>query len=114
MTESPRPRIEFVSQHTLNLAFESTLAHYVQHQIQLESKISRANAPNPRYNQPPGTRSVLEKPIHPDSGQTVAIVHDYLLADGKTIGASGKKYPKRVIWEDVDYRVRNPSSEPHG
>jgi hypothetical protein len=44
----------------------------------------------------------------------VALVHYYLLADGQTIGASGKKDPKRVIWQGVDYRIRTKVSKPHG
>jgi hypothetical protein len=50
----------------------------------------------------------------PDSGQLVALVHYYLLADGQTTGASGKKDPKRVIWQGVDYRVGKEESKPHG
>jgi hypothetical protein len=34
------------------------------------------------------------------------MVHYYLLADGVTIGASGKKDPKRLVFEGVDYRLR--------
>jgi hypothetical protein len=44
--------------------------------------------------------------IDPETNRTVAMVHYYLLADGVTIGASGKKDPKRLVFEGVDYHLR--------
>ncbi len=90
------------------------VAHYVQLQIELESVIKREHSPNPAYNQPPGTRSILAELIDPTSRQLCALVHYYLLPDGVTIGASGKMDPKRVVFRGVDFRVRDPSSVSDG
>ena len=82
------------------------VAHYHKRQISLATRVAYSRPASPIFNQPPGTTSIMESLTDPDSGHLVALVHYYLLADGKTIGASGKKDPKRVIWEGVDYRIR--------
>jgi hypothetical protein len=41
-------------------------------------------------------------------GRTAAIVHYFLFPDGR-IGASGKKDPKRVVFEGIDYRLNAES-----
>jgi len=41
-------------------------------------------------------------------GRTAAIVHYFLVPDGR-IGASGKKDPKRVVFEGIDYRLNEES-----
>ena len=85
------------------------VAHYHQREIALDAEIAYDKPPNQNNNQPVGTRSIIEKWIDPVSHRLVALVHYYLLSDGKSIGASGKKDPKRVIWEGVDYRVKERS-----
>jgi hypothetical protein len=66
----------------------------------------RESRPGSNNTQPPGTRSIMARLIDPETNRTVAMVHYYLLADGVTIGASGKKDPKRLVFEGVDYRLR--------
>ena len=90
------------------------VAHYLKRQTTLMTKVVYAKPAGGNYNQPSGTTSIMEELSDPGSGQLVAPVHYYLLADGQTIGASGKKDPKRVIWQGVDYRIRNKASKPHG
>jgi len=82
------------------------VAHYRKRQTELLSKIIYAKLASPKYSQPLGTMSILEVLSDPDSGLAVAYVHYYLLPDGKSLGASGKKDPKRVVFGGVDYRVR--------
>ncbi len=98
----------------MNSAYEDMVAHYLKRQITLMTKVVYVKPASGDYIQPSGTTSILEDLSDPDSGQLVALVHYYLLADGQTIGASGKKDPKRVIWQGVDYRVRSKESKPHG
>jgi hypothetical protein len=114
MPESPPPRVEFVTHRVLNTAYEAMVAHYRKRKIELLSTIVYAKPAGAAYNQPLGTTSILEVLSDPDTGRAVAYVHYYLLADGKTIGASGKKDPKRVIFEGVDYRVRPRSARADG
>jgi hypothetical protein len=114
MPESPELRAEFVTQRVLNSAYEDIVAHYLKRQITLMTKVVYAKPASRTYNQPHGTTSIMEELSDPGSGQLVALVHYYLLADGQTIGASGKKDPKRVIWQGVDYRIRTKVSKPHG
>ena len=90
------------------------VAPYRQQELPLEVKVIYDKPASPTNYQPPGTRSIVEKWIDPVSRQYVAVVHYYLLADGVTIGASGKADPKRVIWGGVDYQVRKQSTGSDG
>lgn len=90
------------------------LAHYVQREIALDAEIVYDRLPNQSHHQPFGTRSIVEKWLDPASRQLVAVVHYYLLADCVSIGASGKKDPKRVIWKGVDYQVRQQKPDSDG
>jgi hypothetical protein len=114
MPEFPPPRVEFVTHRVLNSAYEAMVTHYRKRKIELRSKIIYAKPAGADYNQPFGTTSVLEVLSDPDTGAAVAYVHYYVLADGKTIGASGMKDPKRVIFGGVDYRVRPGTARTDG
>jgi hypothetical protein len=106
MTDLPEYPVEFVSQHTLNSIFESMLKHFRNQGIGLITMMVYDKLPDPAYNQMHGTRSIMAFIVDPETQRKVALVHYYLLADGVTLGASGKRDPKRVIWNGVDYRVR--------
>ena len=93
-------------QHVLNAAYKDMVAHYRKLQIGLMAKVVYARPASSAFNQQAGTTSIMEALIDPESSQLVALLHYYLLPDGRTIGASGKKDPKRVIWQGVDYRQR--------
>ena len=82
------------------------LAYCRKAEVELASRITYDKPANPAYNQPIGTRSIMEIIFNAGGGEELAYVHYYLLPDGVTIGASGQKDPKRVIFSGVDYRIR--------
>jgi hypothetical protein len=55
---------------------------------------------SPRSNQPPGTRSVLDKYF--DGTDAVMLLHCFIKPDGM-LGASGKLDPKRLVVNGVCY-----------
>jgi hypothetical protein len=59
----------------------------------------------PRVNEPFCTRSQRVQYVDLRLGRTVAVVHQYLRADG-TIGASGRPDPKSILHDGVLYRLR--------
>jgi hypothetical protein len=82
--------------------YNRMLSHYLTQGIPLESQIERLGA-----LRQDGSRSARERMRTPD-GRTAAIVHYFLFPDGR-IGASGKKDPKRVVFDGVDYRLSEQS-----
>lgn len=64
----------------------------------------RRNVPvGAAHHQPTGTRSQLVDYVD-DGGRSVALVHQYRLADG-SIGASGLPDPKWLVLDGVLYRL---------
>ena len=102
MTEPPRIPIEYVSAAELRRIYNRMLSHYLEQEIPLASHIERLGP-----LRPDGSRSTRERMRTPD-GRTAAIVHYFLFPDGR-IGASGKKDPKRVVFEGIDYRLNEES-----
>lgn len=113
MIDPPSPRIEFVTLTELYLAYDTMLAHFINQDTNLRSERLYERPPRADYNLPAGTLSIMDALIDPNTGLIVAIVHYYLLADGVSIGASGKKDPKRVIFGGIDYRYRSNRQSEH-
>jgi hypothetical protein len=80
------------------------VAEYRRLGITLTSQITQS--PNIRSD---GSRTTIERMFTPD-GRTAAVVHYFEFPDGR-IGASGRKDPKRAVFEGVDYRERPAEDE---
>jgi hypothetical protein len=98
MDKPPRHPIEYVSASDLRDVYNRMLSHYAKQEIELTSRIDRLGPVRPD-----GSRSTPERIRTPD-GRTAAVVHYFLYPDGG-IGASGRKDPKRVVFDGVDYRL---------
>jgi hypothetical protein len=60
----------------------------------IQVTVFREGLPNPKHEQPTGTR--YQTLVYRIGGEPVAIVHQYLLPDGR-LGASGLPHPKQVV-----------------
>jgi hypothetical protein len=67
----------------------------------LSEKPIREGTPSVNANQPPGTKSQVLAYLNQD-GRQVAVVHQYLRADG-SLGGSGKPDPKKLLHENTLY-----------
>ncbi len=71
----------------------------------------RENDPDPRYRQPPGTRSQTLRYDEVRGGQLVklAIVHQFVLPDGSINNTAQRPDPKWVLIDEEVWILRRPS-----
>lgn len=65
---------------------------------ELYARVQWERTPRPGSGQPPGTRSQIVNYYDAATDAKVAVVHRYLLPDGR-VGASGLEDPKQVLWD---------------
>jgi hypothetical protein len=71
----------------------------------LTAKVTRDGNPNPKSNQPPGTRS--QEVVYSEGSNEVARVHQYMRSDG-TLGGSGYPDPKTIYEGTYAFHLRRP------
>jgi hypothetical protein len=102
----PRPPIQRVTLTELRKLFNTEVLPRLANG-DIIAVVRSEGQPNPRAQQPVGTRSQRVEYWGAKDGalSKIAVAHQYLRPDG-TIGASGKPDPKRVLHEGIIYAPR--------
>src|SRR5690348_1597417 len=98
-----RPPIHRVTLTELRSIFNTHILPRINNGELIEI-VRSENAPSPRCNEPPGTRSQRVEYWGTNAGRLVkiAVIHRYLRPGG-SLGASGLPDPKRVLHDGIVY-----------